>query len=342
MLPEDIDALFRNQLDGHQSPPGDNLWARLQAHTQLPAEPAADAAPAAEANQLDELFRSRLSQHTSTPPRELWERLEDEHLRPRKRRAAAWWPMAIAAAVALFLMVGGGLLWQGVPGLRSGTSSVARVKTSVTAPAASGQPAADAAIARAKASTNLAAATENKNVEKNIAVQATGAGQPSSSAPEGYGSAPHRPATRFGQSARTAHSSYATLAPGGTRQSGPTAPAHAATTGPLPTTGVQQVASVPVPPAVAQVTPVPASPEVIEVEVRRGGGAAPATAVAATPTDAADDAPEASRKLGRLFQRAGGAVRFAKNGLAAAQNLPDNLTVQARLGQHTLSKTIEL
>ncbi|MDO7873875.1 hypothetical protein Q5H93_03955 [Hymenobacter sp. ASUV-10] len=346
MLPEDIDALFRNQLDGHQSPPSDDLWARLQAHAQpAPEAGATPAAPAAETNQLDELFRARLSQHTISPPRELWERLEDEHLRPRKRRAAAWWPMAMAAAVALLLLVGGGLLWQGMPGLRSGTGSVARVNTSGTTPATSGRPAAsaaDAAVTTAEAPTNLAAAAENEKVEKNIAAQATGADQLSSSAPEGQGPATRHPATRFGQSARTAPASYATLAPGGARQSGPTAPAHAATAHHLPTTGVQQVAPVPVEPAVAQVTPAPApaSAEVIEVEVRRGGS--PAVAVAAAPAADGDDAPEASRRLGRLFQRATGAVRLAKDGLAAAQNLPDNLTVQARLGNHTLSKTIEL
>jgi hypothetical protein len=48
------------------------------------------------------------------------------------------------------------------------------------------------------------------------------------------------------------------------------------------------------------------------------------------------------RQLGGLFSRATGAVRLAKSGLAVAQNIPDNLTVQAHLGSRTLSKTIDL
>lgn len=347
MLPEDIDSLFRNQLDGHQSPPGNDLWARLQAQAQLPAAPEVEATPAtpgAGSNRLDDLFRTRLSQHTTAPPRELWERLEDEHLRPRKRRAAAWWPLAIAAAVALFLLVGGGLLWQGMPGLHSGPRPVAGVKGRSSAPVASrpatSPAAADAATATTRMPADKLVTAGVENVEKNIAAQATGTGPLSSSAPEGQGLA-----LRFGQSARTARTAYATLASKRAQRPGPAAPSRSATTNHLPATGAKQVAPVPDAPAVAQITPAPAaaSAEVIEVEVRRGGN--PATAVAAAPAPAATDdneAPEANRRLSRLFQRANGAVRFAKNGLAAAQNLPDNLTVQARLGSHTLSKTIEL
>ena len=71
MLPDNIDDLFRDQLDGHATPPGPDLWARLQA--QPGAEPAAET-PRPE--RLDQLFQQRLHTHATPPARELWERLE--------------------------------------------------------------------------------------------------------------------------------------------------------------------------------------------------------------------------------------------------------------------------
>ena len=120
MLPDNIDDLFRDQLDGHATPPGPDLWARLQA--QPGAEPAAET-PRPE--RLDQLFQQRLHTHATPPARELWERLEDEHLRPRKRRAAAWWPLAMAAAVLILLLAGGGALWLGSPLKNQSGNSVA-------------------------------------------------------------------------------------------------------------------------------------------------------------------------------------------------------------------------
>jgi cytoskeletal protein RodZ len=346
MLPEDIDSLFRNQLDGHQSAPGDDLWARLQA--QLPATPEAQATPAApvaDDQRLDELFRSRLSQHTSKPPRELWERLEDEHLRPRKRRAAAWWPLAVAASVVLFLLVGGGLLW---PGLHQGSEGIAGVNQASSSATESTSAAAQVAASTAtKTTTEAPAATDVAGIKKNVAVQATAADRLSSSAPEGYGAAPRRPAAHFGQPARAVSSTYATLAPGRARQSGPAADSRPGTPSHQPTTGVVPVANVTNQPVAAQLppTPAPAEVEVIEVEVRRGGSPAPvATAPAPAPevASAAASGPGIGGQLGGLFHHAKGAVRLAKSGLAVAQNIPDNLTVQAHMGHRTLSKTIEL
>ena len=129
MPAEDIDDLFRDKLAGHATPPGDALWARLQA--------AADATPApdASAERLDQLFKQGLNAHATPPGRELWERLEDEHLRPHKRRAAAWWPMALAAAVALLLVAGGAGLWLGFPSGSTQHGTVASQQNRGAAPA---------------------------------------------------------------------------------------------------------------------------------------------------------------------------------------------------------------
>ena len=89
MHSEDIDDLFRSQLDGHATPPGNDLWARLQAGP-ADAPASAEATPPVAPERVDLLFQQKLKTHATPPPREIWERLEDEHLRPRKRRAAAW------------------------------------------------------------------------------------------------------------------------------------------------------------------------------------------------------------------------------------------------------------
>ncbi|RZK61347.1 MAG: hypothetical protein EOO59_05315, partial [Hymenobacter sp.] len=114
MLPEDIDDLFRQQLNGHATPPAPDLWARLQL-------------PAADTDPIDATFQTGLRGHATPPRRALWERLEDEHLRPqpRRRRAAAWWQLS-AAAMLLLLLAGGGLLWRG-GSQRAGSGAVARL-----------------------------------------------------------------------------------------------------------------------------------------------------------------------------------------------------------------------
>ena len=125
MSTENIDDLFRRQLGDHETPPGDDLWARLQV-----GPGAADTPEPAAPERVDQLYQRRLQTHASPTPREIWERLEDEHLRPRKRRAAAWWPMAIAAAVALLLLAGGAGLWLGLPsGVGSGGTVASQPKT---------------------------------------------------------------------------------------------------------------------------------------------------------------------------------------------------------------------
>jgi hypothetical protein len=88
-------------------------------------------------------------------------------------------------------------------------------------------------------------------------------------------------------------------------------------------------------PAAAPVT----TPEIIEVEVRRGG-ARPTPAVVAV----ADAAPVATARrrglrLGGLLRQAD---RLVHGELAEATSLPESVTLQARLGGRVVSKTIQL
>jgi hypothetical protein len=97
-------------------------------------------------------------------------------------------------------------------------------------------------------------------------------------------------------------------------------------------------------PALAVATPAAApaaEPEIIEVEVRRGGARpTPAPAVVAV-ADAAPAAPTRRRglRLGGLLRQAD---RLVHGELAEATGLPESVTLQARLGGRVVSKTIQL
>jgi hypothetical protein len=84
--------------------------------------------------------------------------------------------------------------------------------------------------------------------------------------------------------------------------------------------------------------------EVVEVEVRRGAepshvAPAPVVAAAEVPT-----APDRQRRLrlGGLLRQANHLVHHEPLNLAEATSVAENVTVQARFGGRTLSKTIQL
>ncbi len=94
--------------------------------------------------------------------------------------------------------------------------------------------------------------------------------------------------------------------------------------------------------AVAAVPTAPAG--IIEVDVRRGPEpsrpAAPVV-VATAPSPAADQ-PRRRLRLGGLLRQADHLVHGEPVSLAEATGLPESLTMQARLGSRTVSKTIQL
>jgi hypothetical protein len=324
MNSEDIDDLFRQKLDGHASPPSDDLWARLE----LPG-----AATEPEAEPLDTLFRAGLHGHATPPRRELWERLEDEHLRPQpRRRVAAWRRYSAAAVLLLLLLAGGAGLWRGAVGPKANNVATTRPATKPPLPAHAAPaiprdlaPAAHTATTAApQADQTLArAATTSKKNQQFFSTQATAPQVATSSTPMATTTQPRRAAT-------------AGRAAGSHRQRPDAAAAQLATTGKRRPAGQPQ----PTPaPTLAVATP---AADIIEVEVRRG----PAPALVAPPAlvAAADAAPtrRPRLRLGGLLRQADRLVHGESVNLAEATDLPETVTVQARLGGRLLSKTIQL
>ncbi|NML64840.1 hypothetical protein HHL22_06440 [Hymenobacter sp. RP-2-7] len=357
----ELDDLFRQQLDGHATPPPADLWARLQARTAAAADEAAAAA-----DPLDAQFRAGLAGHATPPRRELWERLEDEHLRPRQRRrpVVAWGRLAVAASLLLFVLAGGAGLWWGTrqaargpvaaasrgsrqpagpggtaTGETAATSSLALASAPGTEPAAAqaalaATPATPPATGQRQApAARLAAETGRRQKNREIfTAQATGLGGSSSSSPVARTAALRRPAT--------AHRPAAALPP--------TTPQPDAAADPqLALGGRKTPSSQPTTQPAASVLAA-ASPQlqVIEVEVRRGNrpAASPEPVVAALGPAANETAAEPRRhlRLGGVLRQAGHALRGEPVSLAEATGLPETVTVQAHLGDRVLSRTIRL
>jgi hypothetical protein len=353
MLPPDnldnIDDLFRQELDGHATPPAPDLWARL-------------ALPATEADPVDTTFQNGLRGHATPPRRELWERLEDEHLRPqpRRQRVVAWWQLSAAAVLLLLL---GGALWSG--GLwraprgsqvahRSGSASPASGTTTAAQTASeaarttTSQVPEEAASQRQTLATNQPAPAASKNKQEIFASQATAPHPSTSSTPIAHTTRPRRPATapRASAGLQLQRSQPDVAASTLARHGGRKTPAgQSSSNSPQPTTLVPAPASFDTnAPALAVATPPiapAASPEIIEVEVRRGGARPTLAPAVVAVADAAPVAPTRRRglRLGGLLHQAD---RLVHGELAEATGLPETVTLQARLGGRLVSKTIQL
>ena len=356
MHPEDnIDDLFRRQLDGHATPPGDDLWARLQNHATQPE---------ADNPRLDELFQKGLSAHATPPRRELWERLEDEHLRPRQRRAAGWWPLAMAAAVLILLLAGGAGLWLGFPfGQMSGsevavqkdkgaTTQTSKPVVVAAAPNATPVPTATTSTTAAPiseeavAANNTPKATKNPvsaAIQKNTTVQTTHFLALASTAPK---------ASKLTERQSPRHPLGSSRQPDAAAPS-PTLVARTTAATPTHTPAADEQRPIPAP-VVAATPPTPApateivparlvpAAEFITVEVRNGEAPArPARTVASAL--AANPEPAERRRLGgRLLQQAGHLMRGERVSLAEVTGLPENVTIQATVAGHRVTKSIQL
>ena len=347
MHPEDIDDLFRQQLDGHASPPSNDLWARL--HLPGPAAEPEAALP-------DALFRAGLHGHATPPRRELWERLEDEHLRPqpRRRRVAAWWQYSAAAVLLLLLLAGGAGLWRGSLGTKKAGLATHRphngpgpqpggaaTTSGLPAPAA---PSAPATTLGAPADQRLAQAEAGPSQKKQeiFVTQATAPHASTSSTPMATTTRPRRAAAA--DRAAGSHRPQSDAAADQLATSGQRRPAGQSL--PIPSLPDNQATTHAPAPTLALASAATAAPEIIEVEVRRG--AAPAAtaspvAVAVAVTNATP-APAARRRLrlGGLLRQADRLVHGESVNLAEATGPAETVTLQARLGGRVLSKTIQL
>jgi len=335
----DLDDLFRQQLGPHATPPGADLQRRL--------------AELAGAERLDNLFRAGLGSHASQPRRALWERLEDEHLHPQPRRrrgVGAWWQLSAAALLLLALLAGG--LWRGGylgprPGLAVGKPAAGSSVAAVASGAGPAMTTASNQLTGKNLSINTIAQSEKKNQEKST-TQATAGRLVPSSNPIATTTRPRRAATvpqaasSFHLQPRQPDAAAGQLATTGRRNSPPSQP-HLPTPRVAPETPAASET-----PALAAVVAVPTAPAgIIEVDVRRGPEAArPAASaapvvVAAAPNPAAGQ-PRRRLRLGGLLRQADHLVHGEPVSLAEATGLPESLTVQARLGGRTVSKTIQL
>ena len=361
MLPENIDDLFRDKLDGHATPPCDALWARLQAQPSTEADPEPGTETTDE--RLDQLFQARLNTHPTPPAREHWERLEDEYLRPRKRRAAAWWPMALAAAVALLLVAGGAGLWLGFPTLGTQNGTVAAPPK--PASKAAGREAFDAPNKQAPTSASSATLAASNHapktlenatapaLQKNFPARATRPQTLASTASKARTTAPgqsprhlkgtnRQPDAASDQPLLVAH----TTAPAALRPTHPAA-ADEPRANPLATAVAVAPAPVPAPEIVpAALVPAPSlasAGTLITVDVRNGAApvARPARIISSALAEAA--APDEHRRLGgRLLQQASHLVRGERVSLAEITGLPENVTLRATVGGRSVSKSIRL
>ena len=356
MLPENIDDLFREKLDGHETPPGDALWARLNA---LPAAESGPIPPAdAAAERLDQLFQKGLNTHATPPGRELWERLEDEHLRPRKHRTPAWWPVALAATVALLLVAGGAGLWVGFPFNNKVNDYVASRQPTrpSTSSSAGKQPTTTAVSGAADLPKELTNTTPLAASQKNAMARATRPAELASTAPEARISAagqsarhlkgtnrqPDAAANHLPLVARTlprpARNPALLPAADELRPAAPTASIAATAPKTVPAPEIVPTASIPTPtPSLATAS------EVITVEVRNGGSPANRLAKTNGTAMASAEAPTEHRGLGgRLLQQAGHLVRGERLSLAEATGLPANVTLRATFAGRSVSKSIQL
>ena len=361
MLPENIDDLFRDKLDGHATPPGDALWARLQAEPNAAPEPGAD--------RLDHLFRQGLDSHATAPGRAVWERLEDEHLRPRKRRAAGWGPMALAAVIALLLVAGGAGLWSGRrigngPGGAVASQQTRTAAPVVSAPVVASKQPAETELTRAAAtgtqgagSPALATAapktTGTLAPQKNTLPRATRSSELASTAPKASRTAAGQSARRLLGTNRqpdAATENRSQVARTTARPaSAPTLPSAADEPRLTPEPSTIALAPKPVPtPEIVRNVPVPAATlaaasELITVDVRNGG-AAPARPAKTSITALAEAVvPTERRGLGgRLLQQAGNLARGERVSLAEITGLPENVTLRATVAGRSISKSIRL
>ena len=371
-MSDELDDFFRQELDGHATKPGADLWARLQART-------AAQLPAADADPLDAKFRAGLAGYATPPRRALWERLEDEHLQPRQRRrpVVAWGRLAVAASQLKLVLAGGAGWWRSQWGQPVGPVASTAKQPVATSPAAhpdgppgaaSGQP----SLAASQPSTDVAqAATTKPGVVSrktiNLGAEKTAEKTPSNR-PQFALIARERP----GHEKNPNYAAGQATAPGALPSSSPVAstgrPRRTATaqrpvpaplkTNPLPDAtagtlardggrktpaGQSSLSSSPAnAPALALASADAAPSGIVEVEVRRG--AAPAQPGPAPVAVA--DAPAATRRphlrVGGLLRQADHLLHGEAVSLADAREPGEPLTLQAHLGGRVLSKTIQL
>ncbi|GAA4386156.1 hypothetical protein [Hymenobacter koreensis] len=293
---------------------------------------------------IDKLFREKLDQHVTPPPPGLWFDLQERIEPKEEKRRAGFWMYAVAAAITLLLVAGTGwLVWRPTQLSQSPVlgelATVSPPQTGVAdqtqgsvSEEALAQPDALAANTPSASSEETAAPAADTN--RSTPAQTTDSFTPTPEA------ARQRDAIRM--VARTKRGAPApeqrpALRP--TPQPEEAVAAVKPAAAPAPELLATSPAPVPAGSQALAATGLPKAPQgAIEVEVRESAANLPVVATAGVE-------PEASRRS-RLFgvvKQVSRVVRGEKPDLTEV-GLPSNpaLTVQARLGSHTLTKTISL
>ena len=285
---------------------------------------------------IDKLFRERLAGHAPTPPAFVWAEIEAE-IQPAKRRRPVMWLAAASVALLVLLGAAGWLLLGGSgPAARPELAAAppARVPAGRTTKAA----AADAKNNSADQQALLAAA------EINTAARATAV----AAAPSGPSEATATvtapgPAALVATTVRVAASQPGGVQPGLTANRRPPTSSSTVASERLP-------ANEPAP-ATALAATVPNLPEpALAPVLKRSAALATATVALTGPIEVevrpAYEAPEPEQPARRrgvlaVLRQVRNVVQGEPVSLTAA-GLPETVTVQARLGSRTLTKTIHL
>ena len=283
---------------------------------------------------IDKLFRDRLEGHAPVPPAYLWNQLEEE-LQPAKKRPALWLWAAAAAVVLCFLS---GLLWlQLTPTAGVGSAPLATNSKPARSTSQELQPV--ARLEKKSVSVDVSQATPSPALASTLP-KAAAAAAPTAPLRQPTGA---RPEARQQLTASTTHPARSNKIPRPVLTPSIVKP-QPATESIAATSKTQPERSLPSVEALAltqtpTVTALAATPSVpngpIEVEVHRSNEAA---VVASAP----DEAGNARRSLGGiLLRQARNAVKGERISLAET-GLPETVTVQARVGNRTLTKVIQL
>ena len=283
---------------------------------------------------IDKLFRDRLEGHAPTPPAYLWNQLEEE-LQPAKKRPVLWlW----AAAAAVVLCLVSGLLWLqltptsgvGSTPLATSTNPAHTTNQELRPVAQPEKKSGEASVSQATPSLALAS-----NPSKAAAAAAPTAPlrQPTGARPE----ARQQLTASITRPARSNKVPRPVLTPSIVKpQSAPEAIAATPKTQPERSLAPVEALALTRTPTVTALAATPSVPNgPIEVEVHRSNQA---TAMASAP----DEVGNSRRSLGGiLLRQARNAVKGERISLAET-GLPETVTVQARVGNRTLTKVIQL
>ncbi|KAA9325834.1 hypothetical protein F0P96_18885 [Hymenobacter busanensis] len=292
---------------------------------------------------IDKLFRDQLEQHVTPPPPGLWYDLQDRLEPEERKRRGGFWMYAVAAAVTLLLVAGTGwLLWR--PSTPQGSAATGELASATQPAAPAHTPAAQPAGPN---SPELLASAPHPNSATTPAVPADAAAETAPTYPANPDSFTPTPAARqreaIRMAARTARPVVAPEQPSAPRSPAQpemvaAVPTGSATTSQLPSSATPVPAPVVGGQALAAAGAGRAPQGTIEVEVRESPELPAVAAVATTEPELT----RRSRLLG-VVKQVGRVVRGEKPNLTEV-GLPANpgLTVQARIGSHTLSKTISL